>query len=237
MSNDFEGNFGGNTFVAYMDISGFKELMKDDNAYKALDSFYAHAYRILKDYKHIYGIFISDCGIVYVNSEKIQDKTESLKKLLFIVKQINKAVVNDGFMLTTSIAYGDFQYRNKIVFERIEKNAIHGNAYLDAYLDNENGNPKIKPGQCRLFLSEKYKDIINEIISNNPDDEILNFLDKENNHYFFYWMIENPLEITQIRNAYNMAYELKYKIIKYILKNGTRKIKTLSEIDEIFSID
>ena len=41
-------DFDGDTFVAFIDISGFKELMKQKNrAWKALDKFYQAAYNNL----------------------------------------------------------------------------------------------------------------------------------------------------------------------------------------------
>lgn len=40
-------NFNGNTFVAYMDISGFKELMKQQRAVDAIKYFYSCGYEAL----------------------------------------------------------------------------------------------------------------------------------------------------------------------------------------------
>lgn len=209
-------NFKGDTYVAFIDISGFKKLMEEEEkqASKALDSLYNHAYKTLKEYNHIYGVFVSDSGIIYVDSKKIVDKIESLKNLLKVLKIINKEVLMDGFILTCSIAYGKFQYKQKIVFSQIEKNAILGNAYLEAFSDNEYGKPKIKPGQCRLLISNE---LIQEVEA-NKDDEILRFLKEENNHYYFYWMIEDPSRIEEIENGYEKAYEKRYNLIKKVLK-------------------
>ncbi|HEC93403.1 MAG TPA: hypothetical protein ENI51_10495 [Candidatus Atribacteria bacterium] len=42
-------NFNGRTFVAFIDISGFKQLMKDEKrAWKALDSFYNYGYEVIR---------------------------------------------------------------------------------------------------------------------------------------------------------------------------------------------
>ena len=53
-------NFHGDTFVAFLDISGFKELMKNDlNALNALNIFYQAGYNVLRDEPMIQGFFVS----------------------------------------------------------------------------------------------------------------------------------------------------------------------------------
>ena len=43
-------NFDGETYVAYIDISGFKELMQDEErALRALDRLYQTGYDIIRD--------------------------------------------------------------------------------------------------------------------------------------------------------------------------------------------
>ena len=75
------------------------------------------------------------------------------------------------FMLTTSIAYGKFRYQERIEFEGIEKNPIYGNAYISAFLDNENGKPKIQPGQCRI-IKENLPNDITSTIEESQNNEI-----------------------------------------------------------------
>lgn len=51
-----------NTFVAFTDISGFKELMKNDqNALEAIKYFYQSGYNILRNRnQNVDGFFVSD---------------------------------------------------------------------------------------------------------------------------------------------------------------------------------
>ena len=159
--------FHGETFVAFVDISGFKALMKNtEKAYKALDRFYQIGYNSLRSASNknnrnrVDGIFISDCGILfsrfndqYHENVNFQTHQDELKNLLNIIKRISIEMIQNDLMLTTSIAYGKFDYHERIDFSGIEKNLLLGNAYLDAYLDNEVGKPKLNPGQCRILLN------------------------------------------------------------------------------------
>ena len=66
--------FDGQTFVAFLDISGFKHLMKDDKeAWKVLDTFYNAGYNaIINSQNKVQGLFISDCGILFSNENNSQ---------------------------------------------------------------------------------------------------------------------------------------------------------------------
>src|SRR3990167_7349981 len=150
-------NFEGKTFVAFLDISGFKELMREkDKAWKALDKLYSSGYDILQSQnrpnQQVEGIFISDCGILFVRNNQGTDirQTNGLHLLLQVIKTINQRMLENKIMLTTSIAYGNFKYQGRIEFPGIEKSPVYGNAYISAYSDNKDEIPKIQPGQCRI---------------------------------------------------------------------------------------
>ncbi len=219
-------NFDGNTFVAFLDISGFKQLMKNEKrAWKAIDRLYQYGYDVIKENNRqnnvrVEGLFVSDSGILFVRD--CADKKECLKGLLKVVKEINKKMLEHDFMLTTSIAYGHFKYQERIEFEGIEKNPVYGNAYISAFLDNENGKPKIQPGQCRIIRKNLPQDLI-QLIENrkNNNDEILRMIQKRNNdtnHFYFYWMVEEPSEIEKFEKEYNDSYNLKYAGMLKVLK-------------------
>ena len=128
-------NYNGKTFVAFVDISGFKHYMKyePEKAVKAIDSFFQNGYAILKtehnEFK-VEGIFVSDCCILFVRNEARSQNMiyRSFKSLLNVVKQLNIAMLRDNFMVTTSIAYGEFNYQDRIEFTGITKNPIISNA-------------------------------------------------------------------------------------------------------------
>jgi len=211
-------NYDGDTFVAFLDISGFKELMRnEEKALDALDKLYNYGYEIIGNQNNecrVEGIFISDSCMLFVrnNNQSISSISESLKSLLMVIKNINKRMREKDFMLTSSIAYGKFKYQGRIEFPGIEKNLIYGNAYVSAFLDNENGKPKIQPGQCRITRKNLPDDII-QVIEQNQDIDIFRMLKKrgnDNKHYYYYWMFDDPSKIERFEQNYKDAYNLKY---------------------------
>ena len=194
-------DFNGNTFVAFTDISGFKELMKNDTtALEAIKLFYQTGYNVLRDADNVEGFFVSDCGILF--SRNGDDQTKLLD-ILDAVKRINKRMIDNNYMLTTSISYGPFDYEGKIEFQGIEKNAIYGGAYVQSFLDNETGKPKIQPGQCRL------------VKQNLPLIDIENIpllVEKRNDqqHLYYYWNLDNPADIQKFEKNYKDSYFLKF---------------------------
>jgi hypothetical protein len=196
-------DFNGETFVAFMDISGFKEMMKDEHqAVKALGTLYQTGFDVLRDNNDINGFFISDCGILFIRNTT-GNFIEQLNSLLNIIERINRRLLTNDIMLTTSIAYGSFTYHQRIEFTGIEKNPIYGNAYVTAFLDNEKRKPKIQPGECRILLSEQLKDRIEQF-------ERIEKLKRKGNYCYFYWMVNHEEEINNFEQEYNNAYKRKY---------------------------
>ena len=201
-------DFHGNTFVAFTDISGFKEMMKNKKqAVRALDRLNQAGFYVLQQNNDINSFFISDCGILFVRNIN-RSMEEQLSSLLEVVENINRRLLADNIMLTTSIAYGPFSYQQRIEFEGIEKNPIYGNAYVEAFLDNENGKPKIQPGQCRILENENYP----------FECPLPSRLIKKGNHHYFYWMVDHENEIDQFENDYKDTYKLKYQGMLSALK-------------------
>ena len=67
-------SYEGETFVVFLDISGFKDLMRnEDRAWRALDKFYNTGYLVLgnnrNDENVVDSLFVSDCGILYLNKK------------------------------------------------------------------------------------------------------------------------------------------------------------------------
>lgn len=225
--------FHGETFVAFVDISGFKALMKDtEKAYKALNSFYQIGYNSLKSDSNrnnpnrVDGIFISDCGILFSrfngqDHENIhyQSHIAALSGILNIIKRVSKEMIESDLMLTASIAYGKFDYHERIDFSGIEKNFLLGNAYLDAYLDNEVGKPKLDPGQCRILIKNQPNEFW-EIIQNSEEEPFNRIVKKVNDtkHLYFYWMVSDEHEIENFDKKYNDTYNLKYRGMLSVLK-------------------
>ncbi len=220
-------NFEGDTFVAFLDIAGFK-MLKKDKAWRALDKLYESGYDILKRQNRsngcrgvgVEGIFISDCGILFVRNNPRDDKNHRpevlLEVLLKAIKVINQEMLKSNFMLTTSVAYGSFKYQERIEFLGIEKNPICGDAYVSAFLDNERWSPRIKPGQCRIVKENLPKYItraIDRAIKESKDNETFRMIrkrDGDNKHYYYYWMVNNHSEIERFEQDYKDTYKFIY---------------------------
>ncbi|AGG05957.1 hypothetical protein [Dehalococcoides mccartyi] len=217
-------NYDGETFVAFIDLCGFKELMRtEDKAWRALDYLYSTGYQVLREnnnQNHIEGLFVSDSGVLFVrrNHQQGISPEMELQSLLSAVKKINDMMLGHDLMLMTSIAYGQFKYQERIEFVGIEKNPIYGNAYASAYFDNANGIPRIQPGQCRLVkrgLPDWYND-------NNPNagqfSDFLRVRAGDPQHYYFYWNVVTPDEIDRFEEHYKDAYSLKFQGMLKALK-------------------
>jgi hypothetical protein len=217
-------DYDGQTFVAFVDISGFKQLMETETrAHQALDHFYRSAYQLLQQTNFgnttVEGLFVSDCGILFArNDDGPPNTTERLVTLLRVVEALNKKMLSSKYMLTCSIAYGSFSYHGKIEFAGIEKNPIVGQAYLKAYLDNESQANRIQPGQCRII-----KEGLPELSLTDPAriDPLIRVVD-EGTHYHFYWMTPTPAQIIQFKSEYSDSYNLKYAGMLQALKRASR---------------
>jgi hypothetical protein len=212
------------TFVSFVDISGFKELMKNRNeAESCLDWFYTESYKCInainnneRSESRLEGLLISDCGIFIVrtrNQTGNQNHEGHLKLILLLIRDINKKMLERNVMVTSSIAYGEFKFHNRYEGLHTIKAPIYGKAYVKAFFDNENGKPKIQPGQCRI-LKDNLPDRIKEILGcTNHRDEILSLVKRRVNdvkRFYFYWMVNNPSEIDEFEKDYTNAYNLKY---------------------------
>ena len=182
-------NFSGQTFVAFIDICGFKAMMSEENkASRALDKFYQIGYDELQACRDINGIFISDCGILYVTRDT--SKEEKLEILLRIVKSINLKMLDANYMLTTNIAYGDFFYQERRGFNGISKNLMMGNAYVKAFLDSQ-AKPKIDVGECRILKEDIEEDFFNNL-----------HLCPRGKYFYYYWNVEDPEKIDLFKKDY-----------------------------------
>jgi hypothetical protein len=205
-------DYGGNTFVSFLDLSGFTRLRNREKALRALNALYSAGYQALQNNDQTEGIFISDCGILFVrNTPNSLNRVDDLKSILLIIKSINKRMIESDLMLTTSVAYGEFEYQNRKEFTGIVKNLLQGHAYTSAYLDNDKGDPKIQPGQCRIVKDNLPDDITNTIIRGQDNDifRMLKEREGDDKHYYYYWMRNNPAEIEGFEQKYKDACKLK----------------------------
>ena len=214
-------NFSDQTFVAFLDISGFKVLMKKDiDALKALSHLYQSGYDVLREQIGVEGFFVSDSGVLFVRGGSPSDQ---LRKILLAIKSINNKMLSFDYMLTTSIAYGTFDYHGKLEFDGIEKNPIYGFAYVQAFLDNEKGQPKIQPGQCRI-IKQNLPQTIDLFHSNFS---LLRERRNDNKHLYFYWNVDDETQIETFEHAYTDSYNLKYSGMLKALKRNINQEQIL----------
>lgn len=182
--------FEGKTFVAFMDISGFKSMMKEGRAAGALDAFYEAGYAVLREYQSpnfsVSGFFVSDCGILFVRGGNEQDFIPRLEAICQVIEEVHRKCFEKAIHLTTSISWGEFKYRQRIEFPGIDKNPIYGNAYVAAFTDNEAGSPKLYPSECRLIRKDLPDDIVEYCI--NSHQSIARKMRETPNHFYFEWM-------------------------------------------------
>lgn len=197
------------TFVAFTDISGFKEMMKNgDSATKAMGHLYSAGYDTLRNTTSVNGLFISDCGVLFARDG---DQGKRLSDLLDVLKAINKSLLREEIMLATSIAWGHFSYDERIEFTGIEKNPIYGNGYLSAFMDNGLGKPKLQPGECRIV--KKALDQLPEV-SQSP------YLRESKGHYQYFWNVDSPNQIAEFKRRYKDSYSRKYAGMLAALRGG-----------------
>lgn len=203
-------NFSGSTFVAFVDIAGFKKHMKKPNsAMEALHHFYSHGYNILRAQRQdaperVEGLFVTDCAVLFVRHDHA-DIPAQLHAVLSVVQSINREMLQHDLMLSTAIAYGHFDYTSRGEFVGIEKNLLHGDPYLEAYLEQSSGSPKLDPGQCRIL----HKRIPPDTLPLPNDDEYFSRVMPSHGHSYFYWMRNTTAEIEDFDRQYRDAKRLK----------------------------
>lgn len=124
---------------------------------------------------------------------------------------MNLEAIANNYMLTTSIAFGDFQYLDKIEFDRVRKIPLYGNAYLRAFYDSENKKYPLRPGQCRIVNDEYLKNIgLNKSLD---EFELIN--PKGRKYYYYYWMLNKSTDIEQFVDRYESALKIRTKKEKF----------------------
>ena len=220
-------NFDGNTFVAFVDISGFEKKVKNnlDKAMDILNFFYNTGYNLLKNINNnfISGIFVSDCAILYINIDNTNASEyiikEQFKNFLNIIKELNKNCINENIMLTTNIAYGKFKYNEKFEIENIQKGAFAGNAYIAAFAASEG---KMDICGCRILKENvpfKFEQLKNDSI-----------ITSEKKYWHFWWQCKTEEKVN--------IYMKRYKEIKKQYKGKDKvdeKFDKLCELTKNFS--
>ena len=211
--------YSGETYVAFLDVSGFKEMMKREaRAKMALNKFYTTIYNVGRNFRNLNNqnellevdaVIISDCAVLFSrNIDPAQDKVKGMRSILRFIQQVNHRLIDSQpgppIMTTCSIAYGDFKYEDRIEFDSIRKDFFVGWPYVKAFLDNENGKPKIQPGQCRIM--KKNLNLTERLPIHPP----FSLLEETNKYYYFHWMLNSLDDLKRFRQEYRDTYQLKF---------------------------
>ena len=198
-------NFSGETYVAFSDLNGFKEMMRNhERAAKALDTLYKSVYELKTkhEYSKIQTLAISDCAISFINN--LNSRTE-LPLILRFLKELHGNMIRADYLITSSVAYGQFSYHERIELTGLEKNMLYGDAYLKAYLNNE----KCHEGSIAIICEDNDKE--NILQYSGEYKEFMRNNRRSVGGLQFYWAVSSHDEITDFETAYHDTYSLKYK--------------------------
>lgn len=217
-------SFDGETFVAFLDICGFKHMMRNTKrAEKALDNFFRTVYREVSRSEELNSIAVSDSAIIFAGdnashaNRDIGDLRDfrRLGSILECVQRIAFRMIRLNIAIKGSIAYGQIRYRKRRNGDRVVKAMLLGQAYLDAYSDVEEGKPKLKLGEIRLIPKTKIK----ELLKISPAPSVMSLLKSGKGGYYYYWMLKSIEDQKKFKKDYKTQYSKMYDPIISVLKN------------------
>ena len=210
----------GETYVAFLDICGFKKMMKRGiKAKETLNKFYNtiynvqrhfHDMRLQRDLLEVDAIVVSDCAILFSrNRNSHEDRVKGLRSILTFIRQTNRHLIasrrSPPIVATCSIAYGKFEYKDRFEIKGLEKEFFIGWAYVKAFEDNAYGKTKIRPGQCRLLKTK----VRFPRKPRKTKGSVFSSLKKARKYYYFHWMLPSLRHLKQFSQDYDNAYRLK----------------------------
>lgn len=198
-------SFNGETYVAFSDLNGFKEMMQNhERAAKALDKFYKTVYALKgkPEYSRVQTLAISDCAISFIDSTNTRSE---LPLILTFLKDLHTEMIKADYLITSSVAHGRFSYQERIEITGLDKNMLYGDAYLKAYLNNE----KCPTGSIVIICEEADKSRITH--STGIHTAFLRDLRRGAKGLQFAWAVSSASEIDNFEAAYQDTYRLKYK--------------------------
>jgi len=220
-------SFNGETFVAFLDICGFKEMMNTPRkAESALNSFFQVAYQEAERSEisqPVNCIAVSDSAIAFVGRDDLRTESGSkslvdasrLISMLRFVRNVAKAMINGNVAINGSISYGHLEYQKKYEGARMVKAMLLGSAYLSALSDVEDGKPKLKPGQIRVKPKKKIEELINAC---SFDSSELSLLMSGAGGYYFYWMLDSMRDKSSFEGEFSSCYSRRYDETISVLK-------------------
>lgn len=126
-------------YVAFLDILGFKNKLKEfsqENAKNYIKAFSTTIYKIFQynnqlNSRKINGFIVSDSVILYTSN--VSNKI--LNELIHIVEEISREEFSqNGIIMRGAIAKGEFDNIPAVELPKLQKQLIVGTAYVEAYL-------------------------------------------------------------------------------------------------------
>jgi hypothetical protein len=198
-------SFYGMTYVAFSDLNGFREMMRNhEKAANALDKFYktVYALKARPEYSIMRTLAVSDCAISFIDNANTRD---SLPLMLGFLKELHTEMIKDEYIITSSVAYGQFYYQERVELTGLDKNMLYGGAYLKAYINNG----KCHEGSIVIVCDENDKSDI--LQSAGTYREFLKDYRRGIKGLNFYWAVSSAADIDNFEAAYHDTYNLKYK--------------------------
>ena len=193
-------------YVAFLDILGFKEKLKEldhNGISEYISDFSSVVYNEWEnsEYKKLQGYIVSDSFVI--NSTDASE--ESLEELLGLVKRIcEQEFAKNGILLRGGIAKGDFDKLEAKELSTLRKGLIVGQAYVDAYLLE--GSTKL----IGISLSkEVYEDVNN--IGQFCSDLFKETLDGSSIYVFRYLTIDFLLNRENLKKFVKLATGANWK--------------------------
>jgi len=196
--------FKGETYVAFMDIAGFKSK-SNERKKKMIDEFYSTVYNLTMDVnKSVPGkvdairtIVLSDSALFFVGRKFKKDKEAGLLVLLRLIRKVNRSLIKNGILTFTGLAFGPLNYSEPSERKDLRNVKLHGDGYIKAFLLSEDAEKKI-PGYVSVHTS-----VANRVKGRKAKDEI-GLIRSHLRVKRFYWML-SPGATDKQFNAVNAA--------------------------------
>ena len=218
-----------NKYVAFLDILGFKNKLKEfsqENAKNYIKAFSTTIYKIFQynnqlNSRKINGFIVSDSVILYTSN--VSNKI--LNELIHIVEEIcREEFSQNGIIMRGAIAKGEFDNIPAVELPKLQKQLIVGSAYVEAYL-LESAVKTIGINLSKVV----YEDLINCDLSINIIEERI---DGEIYYVFQYMTLDFLMNKTNMQRFIALAKESKwlphyYNTVYFAMKsqNNNKKIK------------
>ncbi|MDR0570947.1 MAG: hypothetical protein LBG71_06995 [Clostridiales Family XIII bacterium] len=236
---------GGNKYVAFVDILGFKDIVSGKTqrqASKVIADFSSLIYEAwdalnYQDNRQINGFIVSDCAIIHTNGDTSGELDSMLRLLLAVFP---KSIYQNGVMLRASITKGEFDDLPTNTFQNLGKRLIVGQAYVDATILES----KYKGSQ--IVFGQSVRDDVREIsgaafhISELPPDKRGKGESKNEKYYTLRWLdVAQFAKDGNLRSFVRLANESRwlihyYDTIHLFLKDMDNEPRKRAILDKIW---